>query len=206
MLTLLGFGSSARRHATAWTDRARVRAVIEACQPDVVVDGASTAGGADDIVHGEAVVLGIRSLRCPVDHALDGAWPAAGHRRNARMYREHRPSLAAGFVSGRVGMPLSSGSAGMARICLRGLDGVPPCPVVVYREDGIEPYRDLSMALAMLRLLYVVTKDERLVPPGKALKMMAPRDEAIAALGFAAEGSRWAPWIEAVIATVKVNL
>jgi hypothetical protein len=132
MLTLLGFGSSARRGAAGWTDRARVRAVLETCRPDVVVDGASPAGGADALFHEEAVQhFFARGLdvapasREPVDHTYDGPWPAAGHRRNARMYRTWRPSLAAGFVSGKVGSTLSTGSAAMARICLRGLTDAP---------------------------------------------------------------------------------
>lgn len=32
-----------------------------------------------------------------VEPGLDGAWPAAGNRRNARMVRAHRPRLAIGF-------------------------------------------------------------------------------------------------------------
>jgi hypothetical protein len=39
----------------------------------------------------------------------------------------------------------------------------------------------------------------------KALATMnaASREEVIAALAFAREGSRWAPWLDAVIATVR---
>lgn len=213
---LLGFGSSARRGATGWTDRARIRQVLDVLRPDATVDGASPAGGADEMFHQEALMHfegrpGRRPFdtrRCPVDHAFDGPWPAAGHRRNARMYRTHKPSLAVGFISGAVGSPLSSGSAGMLRICRDGLHGedrrvllAAPCPVVVFRDDGIEP--DLS-PLTTMRRLYRATQDERLVPPGRALAMLgAPRKEILAALAYARAGSRWAPWIEAIEATVK---
>ena len=173
MLTLLGFGSSARRGATGWTDRARLRAVIDACQPDATVDGASPSGGADDVFHEEAVehflARGMApdlARRCPMDPRLDGAHGFL--RRNARQYREHRPALAVGGITGKAGSPLSSGSANMLSICLRGLPGVPPCAVVVLRDNGVEPHVDLDTALA-----------------------------------YAREGSRWAPWIEAVEATVN---
>lgn len=222
MITLLGFGSSARRGATGWTDRARVRGLLDACQPDRTVDGASPSGGLDDLVHEEAWKHFLlrdldtdRAVRCPMDRALDGPGGGAFLRRNARMYRTHRPSLAAGFVSGRVGSPLSSGSAHMARTCLHGLDDVPPCPVVVCREDGVEPYGGLvltpSTALAcavdQMRRLFWVTRDPALVVPGKALVTLwetgTRREEVLTALRFAADGSRWAPWIEAVVETVR---
>lgn len=198
-VVLLGFGSSARRGHRPWTDCARVRGVIDALRPDIVVDGASPSGGADDIVHGEAVAAGVRAMSCHVDHALDAPWPAAGHRRNERMYRTHRPTLAAGFIVGAVGSPMSSGSAGMASICTKGLRDVPPCPLVIFRDDGIEPAPD---PLAALRLLYARTKAPELVPAGLALRALtegkASREEVLAALACAREGSRWAVWVEAV--------
>lgn len=215
MLTLLGFGSSARRGATGWTDATKIRRVVDACQPDRCVHGASAAGGADAVFAEQArehfFARGSDTapvMREPVDTSVDGPWPAAGHRRNARMYRTWMPNLAAGFISGKVGSPLSSGSAGMLRICQQGLFArqdrrvmlAPPCAVVVYRDDGVEPDPD---PLATMRRLYAVTRDERLIQPGKALAMGAPRDETLAALAFAAEGSRWAPWIEAVEAAVR---
>ncbi len=223
MLTLLGFGSSARRGAAGWTDRARVRAVIDLVQPDVTVDGASPSGGADHVFFAEAcehfTARGLdvdRTRCCPMDPALDGPGGRAFLRRNERMYRTWRPSLAAGFVTGKVGSPLSSGSKGMARICLAGLRGddprvvlAPPCPVVIYRDDGVEPYRDLATALGQFRRLYAATKDPALVIPGQALKSLCEIGdptpaEVIAALGYARDGSRWAPWIDAAIATVRL--
>lgn len=229
MLVMLGFGSSARRGATGWTDRARVRAVIDTCRPDVVVNGASPSDrremvdgvevlrGADMIVHAEALAhfdagrLPLaRARRCPMDPALDGPGGVAFLRRNARMYRTHRPSLAATWISGRVGSPLSSGSAHMLGICVRGVAGVPPCPVVIYRDDGVEPHETLSVAIGQFRRLRAVTEDERLAVPEQALvafwERRTSREEVLAALGYARDGSRWAPWIDAVIATVGLVL
>ena len=106
----------------------------------------------------------------------------------------------------------------MARICLYGLDDVPPCPVVVYREDGVEPYGSLvvsprtalAVAVDQMRRLFWVTRDAALVVPGKALVAFWEgedrREEVLAALGYARDGSRWAPWIDAVIATVGLVL
>ena len=111
----------------------------------------------------------------------------------------------------------------MAEICLRGLrcerhteagdrcpDCVPPCAVVVLREDGIEPYRGLTIAYQQLWRLWVATQDERLVTPGHALLALRAGqclpEEAATALRYAAEGSRWAPWIQAVEATVRANV
>lgn len=223
MLVMLGFGSSARRGATGWTNRARVRAVIDACRPDQTIDGASPAGGADDLVHEEAVAASVRSERCPMDRAFDGPGGVAFLHRNERMYRTWRPSLAVGFISGRVGTPLSSGSAHMARTCLYGLDDVSPCPVVVYRDDGVEPYGGLVLtrrtalacAVDQMRRLFWVTRDAALVTPGKALvafweertqgmDITKRREEVLTAMGRAAEvAPRWAPWIEAVCETVR---
>ena len=39
--------------------------------------------------------------RFPVKHELDGPWPAAGPRRNARMLTAFKPSIVVGFPGGR---------------------------------------------------------------------------------------------------------
>ena len=206
MLTLLGFGSSARRGATGWTDAARLRAVIDIVQPDAAVDGASPSKGADDAFHAEAAAHFIaRGLspdlarRCPMQTDYDGHHRGRYMNRNARQYREHRPALAVGGVTGKVGTPLSSGSANMRSICLAG-----ETPTLVLRDNGIEP--DPS-PLRTMRRLHEVTGDERLVVPWHAVnawkKGDASPEEVLAALVFAREGSRWAPWIEAVEATVR---
>lgn len=69
----------------------------------------------------------------PVDTAIDGPWPAAGHRRNARMHRDGKPDGARSFITGNLGTPLSRGSAGMLDILRRA--GV---PTIVHRDDGVE--------------------------------------------------------------------
>jgi hypothetical protein len=136
-------------------DPAPIGRLLDAARPDLVIEGESPGGGADILAREQAEARGIVVLPCPVDHALDGPWPAAGHRRNERMFRL-RPTHAAGFISGKVGTPFSRGSAGMARICERGLPGFPPIPLVIYRDDGIDlPGGDaLGNALALLRLLF----------------------------------------------------
>lgn len=127
------FGSSARRGSTGWTDDQRIASFFATACPDVVIEGESPAGGADRLARIAAESLGIHVDPCPVDTTIDGPWPAAGHRRNERMHRTKRPDVAAGFISGKVGTPLSSGSAGMARIC-----EAAGTPLVVYRENGID--------------------------------------------------------------------
>ncbi len=201
-MRLLIFGSSARRGATGWTDVARVSSLLATALPDVVIEGESPCGGADALAREVAESLGIAVDPYPQRDDVDG--PRGFLRRNERMHRDGKPDVAAGFVSGKVGSPLSGGSAAMAAICVRA-----GTPLVVYREDGVEPYADLATAYHQMRRLYVATLDERLVAPGQALKALATmnaasREEVLAALGYARDGSRWAPWIEAVEATVKV--
>ncbi len=41
--------------------------------------------------------LGMTVLPFPVDHAIDGPWPAAGPRRNARMLRDGQPTHGLAF-------------------------------------------------------------------------------------------------------------
>jgi len=51
----------------------------------------------------------IDGARYPVDHALDGPWPAAGPRRNRRMFRESKPDRSIAFPGG-------PGTTGMVKI------------------------------------------------------------------------------------------
>lgn len=165
MIRLILFGSahSRRRNQTGWSDPAPIRHVLATLRPDVVIHGASPGGGADELADVEAHAAGIQVDPCPVDHALDGPWPAAGHRRNERMDRDKRPHIGAGFVVGRVGSPLTSGSAGMARILrARGV------PVVVYREDGVELAGGLGEALVLVRGLWRLCP--AVEPAGRALR------------------------------------
>lgn len=208
MFLLLGFGTSHRRGQQGWMSPDRPRFVLDTLQPDATVDGASPSGGADDVFHWQArahfIARGLDpdlARRCPMDPAKDG--PHGFKNRNGRMHRTHRPSLAAGFISGRIGSPMTAGSAHMLGICLAA-----KTPVVVYRDNGVEPYANLGIALSQLRRLYAVTRDRALVIPGQALVAHcevgeSPADEVIAALAYARDGSRWAPWIEAIEATVK---
>ena len=167
-MRVLLFGSSARRGATGWTDPAPIGRLLDAACPSLVIEGESPGGGADILAREQAEARSIVVLPCPVDHALDGSWPAAGHRRNERMFRL-RPTHAAGFISGRVGSPLSRGSAGMARICANGLPGYPPIPLVLYRDDGIElPPGSLRPAYDLLRLLWRTTPE--VAAAGKATR------------------------------------
>lgn len=130
MLALL-FGSSARRGATGWTDVARVSSLLATALPDVVIEGESPCGGADALAREVAESLGIAVDPYPQRDDVDG--PRGFLRRNERMHRDGRPDVAAGFVSGKVGTPLSGGSAHMAGICVRA-----GTPLVIFREDGVE--------------------------------------------------------------------
>lgn len=91
------------------------------------------ADGADLMARMLADGPGFTIERYPVDTAIDGPWPAAGHRRNARMAREGKPTHARGFISGKRGTPLSRGSASMLEILRR-----MRVPTIVHREDGVE--------------------------------------------------------------------
>lgn len=64
----------------------------------VVIHGACPTG-ADSIAHWEAMRHGLRVETYPVDHELDGPWPAAGPKRNSRMIRESKPEFCFGFAT-----------------------------------------------------------------------------------------------------------
>lgn len=210
-IVLLAFGS---RDATIEAPFARV---LDTLRPDLVIHGAcgldendeidpDRMKGADGIAHRLAGARGI--LIRPFPAAWKRLGKRAGMERNRHQYLIGRPSLAMGQIVGRVGTKMSPGSAGMLGVCLRGIPAHPPCPVVVYRDNGIEPHAHLGVALSQLRRLYAVTRDPALIIPGQALASHCeigepPADEVLAALAYAREGSRWAPWIEAVEATVK---
>lgn len=76
-------------------DAARIAREIEALAPLFVIHGA--APGADTHAGIEAMVLGCHVLTFPVDHAIDGPWPGAGPRRNARMLRDSKPDRGLAF-------------------------------------------------------------------------------------------------------------
>lgn len=64
-----------------------------------IIHGA--ARGADSLAGMWAKANQVSEWRFPVDHRLDGPWPAAGHCRNERMWRESRPDLVLAFPGGR---------------------------------------------------------------------------------------------------------
>lgn len=102
-----------------FTDRELVRWALRLLRPDDVAHGAcgmetndvgrttGTLRGADLLADEEA--LGIANLRrfpvsprrFPVDHDIDGPWPAAGPRRNQRMLDSFRPDLVLAFDGGK---------------------------------------------------------------------------------------------------------
>lgn len=221
------FGSSPRRGATGWTDGARIASFLATACPDVVIEGESPSGGADRLARLAGESLGIPVDPCPVDTAIDGPWPAAGHRRNERMHRTKRPDVGAGWISGKGGSPMSSGSDGMRRICERA-----GTPLVVYREDGFElPYPtdpecrgdrmagDLWWARRTLRGLVRFARED-VIAAGMAvaaahdrararMPTSAVRPYVVAAWGaveaLRGRQPRLGPWLEVVDAVVRRN-
>jgi predicted Rossmann-fold nucleotide-binding protein len=90
-----------------YADAAKVAQVLEALGPiDCIIEGGAT--GADALANRWAKEHGVPCVTFGVDPLLDGPWPAAGPRRNARMLREGRPDLV-------VAMPGDKGTADMVR-------------------------------------------------------------------------------------------
>lgn len=118
----------------------------------VIIHGASPKGGADGLVEQEAYALGIGAVSFPILPAKDGHGRPAPIRRNERMIAEGHPNVGAAFVVGRVGEAVGTNGHYLSNGTdytvnrLRALGKA----VVVYREDGVEPCRDLGMAKAML--------------------------------------------------------
>lgn len=89
-----------------------------------VIHGACTIGGrmsgADHWADEWALDRDIQCRRYPVDHTLDGPWPAAGPRRNRRMRDESKPDRGIAFMpppdtkkSGTLGMVKLMEDAGL---------------------------------------------------------------------------------------------
>lgn len=68
--------------------------------------------GVDTLVEQWCEDRGVPFKRYPVDHAIDGPWPAAGPRRNKRMHDDFRPHEVVAFPGG-------SGTASMMAIARR---------------------------------------------------------------------------------------
>lgn len=203
------------------TDEQPFAALLDAACPDLLIHGAcgldeddpidgDKMRGADGIAHRLAEARGI-----PID-PRPAAWKRlgkpAGMRRNEDMFRL-RPTHAAGRILGPRGSPMSPGSAGMARICMRGLPGRPPIPLVLYRDDGLElPPGSLRPAYDLLRLLYRSTPE--VAAAGKAARCALDAEAAgasagdVAALTAGARGEvemvmreqpRAAPWLAVAV-------
>lgn len=69
--------------------------IFDAAQERVVIHGGCR--GADLIAGFCAPGVGASVEAFPVDHAIDGPWPAAGPRRNERMLRESKPDRCLAF-------------------------------------------------------------------------------------------------------------
>lgn len=218
IVRLLGFGSSGRRGSRPYTDPRPWRALIDACVPDFVGHGDSPCGGGDTIVDNISrphfTARGLdpkkRVLRFPWNRIVDGTGNDRFMRRNGRMDRAFMANLAAGLVVGKVGEAvgtngcyLSNGSEDMARR-LRARK----VPLIIYRENGVEPFQSPEVALVALRQLYAVTREPALVPLGLALASHISSRLTMAAevrgeLNRAKEAApRFAPWLEPILATL----
>lgn len=88
---------------------------------ECVIEGeCPTRVNADKLARRWAGANGILVVACPVDRALDGPWPGAGPRRNARMLAEHRPTAGVEFPGGRgtkdMGRRLREAGVGVWRV------------------------------------------------------------------------------------------
>lgn len=74
--------------------------------------------GADVLAGWLAAGVGAACDVYPVDHRLDGPWPGAGPRRNARMFRESRPDrgLAFGALWKRAASPREERQSGLFNV------------------------------------------------------------------------------------------
>lgn len=98
-----------------YADRAKVYSTLDALSPEppdnphpgrwlpqgVTIITGKCPTGADQIAGDWAIVNWTGLEEYPVDHALDGPWPAAGPRRNQRMLERSRPTLGIAFPGGR---------------------------------------------------------------------------------------------------------
>jgi len=80
-----------------WLHQKSIEDALRSFPPGtVLVHGA--ARGADCIAGFVGEILGFEVREYPVNEALDGPWPAAGVRRNARMLRAEHPSPDGAFI------------------------------------------------------------------------------------------------------------
>jgi hypothetical protein len=89
-----------------WLDQKPIDEVLRQFPPGtIIVHGA--ARGADAIAGFVGELLGFEVREYPVDHALDGPWPAAGVRRNLRMLKSEHPSKDGTYVDVGVAFKLT---------------------------------------------------------------------------------------------------
>lgn len=98
-----------------YNDKARIYNVLDALSPEpkdnphpgfwlpkgVTIITGKCSTGADKIAADWAVVNLVPLIEYPVDHKLDGPWPGAGPRRNARMLWDGEPDRVIAFPGGR---------------------------------------------------------------------------------------------------------
>lgn len=70
--------------------------IIEGAGP-----GVNGQPSCDELVYQWRTSVGVAGERYPVNFTLDGPWPAAGPRRNQRMFREGKPERGIAFPGGR---------------------------------------------------------------------------------------------------------
>jgi hypothetical protein len=84
-----------------YDNRSHVYAVLDILHKerpiDTIVHGGAT--GADALAREWAILRDVNIDGYRVDHNLDGPWPGAGPRRNARMLRQGKPDLVVAFPS-----------------------------------------------------------------------------------------------------------
>ena len=206
-------GSAHRTGSRGWTDAIALRRfllAIRAASP-TIIHGASHSKGADHLVDAEAEALGILRDPYPVESDLDGYGRSAPIRRNSRMIAESFPQVGAAFVIGNVGEAvgtkghyLTNGSDHIVNL-LRSHGRA----VVVYRENGIEPCRDLAEARDVLGCLWRANLyREDVERAGKAVRDAAQGPEAVIAARAAVEALRvarptLAPWLAPVEMTLQ---
>lgn len=123
-----------------WTDRAKIRDLIEELPYHAVVIHGAHHSGADKMADEEARAAGLRVEPYPVDHALDGPWPAAGPRRNSRMVRQSTPDFAFAFRS--------KGRSPGTEDCVRRCKGAGVNTYVIREDADAETRRWMHAAFA----------------------------------------------------------
>lgn len=90
-----------------FTDGERIAADVRALRGMMKLERLAhgDAPGADRLAHQAGLAAGVEVVKYPVDRKIDGRWPAAGPRRNARMLEAERPELVLAYPD-----PLSRGT------------------------------------------------------------------------------------------------